>query len=118
MILTEGETKHVACLEQMLPIQDALDVVGGKWKVVILTSVMQGNRRFKEIERSIPKINPKILSKELKDMEEHQLIKRVTHDDYPVSIEYIATEYARSLKKVMMELHAWGVNHRKKLFAK
>jgi DNA-binding HxlR family transcriptional regulator len=118
MILTESESKQVRCLEQMLPIQDALDVMGGKWKVVILSSIMQGNRRFKEIERSIPKISPKILSKELKDMEEHQLIHRITHEDYPVSIEYVATEYARSLKNVMMELHAWGVNHRKKLFDK
>lgn len=116
MILTEGKTKHVACLGEMLPIRDALEVVGGKWKVLILTSIMQGNRRFKEIERSIPNITPKVLSKELKDLEEHQLINRVVHDDYPVLIEYLATEYFHSLKKVMMELHAWGTNHHQKLF--
>ena len=108
MILMEGKTKHIDCLDQMLPIRDALDVISGKWKILILTSIMRGNRRFKEIESSIPKINPKVLSKELKDMEEHQLIKRIVHDDYPVLIEYVATEYALSLKKVMMELHAWG----------
>ena len=115
MILTEGKTKHVDCIEQMLPIRDALDVIGGKWKVLILTSVMHGNRRFMEIQRSIPNINPKVLSKELKDMEDHQLIKRIVHDDYPVLIEYIATDYSRSLKKVMMELHGWGVSHRKQV---
>ncbi|KAA9353731.1 winged helix-turn-helix transcriptional regulator [Larkinella humicola] len=115
MILTEGKTKHIECLEQMLPIRDALDVISGKWKMLILTSIMHGNRRFKEIETSIPKINPKVLSKELKDMEEHQLIKRIVHDEYPVLIEYIATDYSRTLKSVMMELHAWGVNHRKKI---
>jgi len=63
MILTEGKTKHLACLGEMLPIRDALEVVGGKWKVLILTSIMQGNRRFTEIERSIPKLNPKRLFK-------------------------------------------------------
>lgn len=118
MILTEGKTRHVSCLGEMLPIRDALEVVGGKWKVLILTSIMQGNRRFKEIERSIPKLNPKVLSKELKDLEEHQLIKRVVHEEYPVRIEYTATEYSYSLKRVMQELHAWGTNHHQKLFGK
>ena len=115
MILTEGQTKSIDCIDQMLPIRDALDVISGKWKVLILTSIMRGNRRFTEIQTSIPKINPKVLSKELKDMEEHQLIKRIVHADYPVLIEYIATDYSRTLKKVMMELHAWGVNHRKQI---
>ena len=118
MILTEGNNRQVACIAQMLPIRDALEVVGGKWKILILTAIMQGNRRFTEIERSIPKLNPKVLAKELKDMEEHQLIQRIVHDDYPILIEYVATEYSHSLKTVMVELHAWGVNHRKKLFGK
>ncbi|WP_425351939.1 winged helix-turn-helix transcriptional regulator [Hymenobacter wooponensis] len=59
MILTEGTTKRVACIEQMMPIRDALEVISGKWKMLILTSIMHGNRRFTEIQASIPKINPK-----------------------------------------------------------
>ena len=118
MILTEGDSKQVACLAQMLPIRDALEVVSGKWKILILTSIMHGNRRFTEIARSIPNLNPKVLAKELKDLEEHQLVARIVRDDYPVSIEYVATEYSHSLKKLMLELHAWGVNHHKQLFGK
>lgn len=118
MILTEGKTKQMDCLDQILPIRDALDVISGKWKVLILTSIMRDNRRFSEIQRSIPKINPKVLAKELKDMEEHQLIQRIVHEEYPNLIQYTATEYSRSLKKVMMELHSWGVNHRKQLLGK
>ena len=118
MILTEGNNPQVVCLEQMLPIRDALEIVGGKWKILILTAIMQGNHRFKEIERSIPKISPKVLAKELKDMEMHQLIKRVVHEEYPVRIEYLATEHALSLKKVMLELHAWGIAHHQKMFGK
>ena len=68
------------------------------------------------MQRSIPKINPKVLSKELKDLEEHQLVKRSIHDEYPVLIEYTATAYSHSLKQVMLALHAWGVGHRKRLF--
>lgn len=115
MILTEGETKQVGCIEQMRPIRDALDVISGKWKVLILSSIMQGNRRFSEIETSLPKINPKVLSSELKDLEQHQLIERIVHEGQPGLIDYIATDYSRTLKKVMLELHAWGVNHRAKI---
>ncbi|WP_041258288.1 winged helix-turn-helix transcriptional regulator [Fibrella aestuarina] len=118
MILTEGKTKQIDCIDQILPIRDALDVISGKWKVLILTSIMRDNRRFTEIQRSIPKINPKVLAKELKDMEEHQLIQRIVHEDNLGLIEYVATDYSRSLKNVMMELHNWGVNHRKQLLGK
>ncbi len=106
MILSEGKTKNLDCIEQILPIRDALEVISGKWKVLILTSIMHDNRRFSEIQRIIPEINPKVLSNELKDLEEHQLIQRIVHDEYPVLIEYVATEYSRSLKKVMLELHS------------
>ena len=115
MLLTEGETKQVDCLAQILPIRDALDVISGKWKVLILTAIMRGNRRFTEIQGSIPRLSPKVLAKELKDMEEHQLIERLVQEDYPVLIEYVATEYSRTLQKVMLELHDWGVNHRKRI---
>jgi DNA-binding HxlR family transcriptional regulator len=116
MLLTEGSTKQLDCLAQVRPIRDALDVISGKWKVLILTAIMRGNRRFSEIQASVPDINPKVLAKELKDLEQHQLIQRlVREDDYPVRIEYVATEYARTLKKVMLELHDWGVNHRRQI---
>lgn len=112
------KTKPDNCLKDMLPIRDALDVISGKWKMMILVSIKHNNKRFKEIERSIPKITSKVLAKELKDLEQHKLIKRTVYDDYPVSIEYTLTDYAMSLEKVMNELHAWGVNHRKKILGK
>jgi DNA-binding HxlR family transcriptional regulator len=109
---------HEQCLKQMLPIRDALDVISGKWKIMIIISVSHGNSRFRQIEESIPKITSKVLAKELKDLEEHKLIKRTVFDDYPVRIEYSATEYTQSLEKVMNELYKWGVSHRKKLIGK
>lgn len=115
MILTESDTKQLDCIAQMLPIQDALEVISGKWKILILSSIMHGNRRFTDIATSLASINPKVLSKELKDLEAHLLVKRVVHEEYPVLIEYVATDYARSLKQVMLELHAWGSSHRKKI---
>ena len=116
MILTEGTTRQVDCFHQMLPIRDALEVIGGKWKVLILTSVMQGNRRFTDIQHSIPKISPKVLAKELKELQTHQLIARLVQEDYPASIDYVVTDHVQSLKQVMLALQAWGVGHRKHLF--
>ncbi len=96
-----------------MPIRDALDVISGKWKLMILIAIMNGNHRFREIERAIPKITSKVLAKELKDLEEHKLITRTVYDERPVIVDYAVTPYCATLKKVIDALHEWGVNHRK-----
>ncbi|WP_255496189.1 winged helix-turn-helix transcriptional regulator [Mucilaginibacter sp. FT3.2] len=97
----------------MLAVRDALDVINGKWKFLILISLNHGNKRFREIHRSIPKMSTKVLAKELKDLEEHKLIKRTVADVYPVLVEYIPTDYVNTLSEVITALHKWGLNHRK-----
>ncbi|WP_312365684.1 MULTISPECIES: helix-turn-helix domain-containing protein [unclassified Sphingobacterium] len=106
------------CMARMLTVRDTLDVISGKWKILIIISIMSGHKRFREIERSIPKISSKVLAKELKDLEEHQLVKRTVYDESPVLVEYTATDYVFTLQKVIEELHNWGVNHRKKILGK
>ena len=106
------------CLKTMLPIRDALDVISGKWKIMILIAIKHENKRFREIERSIPNITSKVLAKELKDLEQHKLIKRTVYDEYPVTIEYTLTDYAKTLEPVMNELYRWGVNHRQLILGK
>jgi DNA-binding HxlR family transcriptional regulator len=118
MAKTNEKKKHSECPFNMLYVRDALDVINGKWKLMILISMMNGNRRFKEIERSIPKITSKVLAKELKDLEEHQLISRTVHDSYPVLVEYFATDYVKTLGKILSALDEWGANHRKKIIGK
>ncbi len=68
-------------------------------------------------QNSIGCITPKVLAKELKDLEEHQLIKRIVVDDYPVKILYKAEPYAKTITPIIEVLKTWGQNHRKKLFA-
>ena len=109
---------HTECTSAMMPVRDALDVISGKWKLQIIISISSGNKRFREIERSIPKITSKVLAKELKDLEEHQLIKRTVYDESPVLVEYTATPYSDSLKKVIKALREWGINHRKQIIGK
>jgi DNA-binding HxlR family transcriptional regulator len=113
-----SKVSHTECSAAMFPVRDALDVISGKWKLMILISISSGNHRFREIERSVHKITSKVLAKELKDLEEHKLIKRTVHDQVPVIVEYTETPYASSLANVIRELRDWGINHRKEIIGK
>lgn len=107
--------EHKECMSSLLPVRDTLEVIGGKWKLLILISIAEGNKHFREIERSIPKLSTKVLAKELKELEMNQLIRRKIIEDYPVRIEYAVTPHAKSLNTVIAALHAWGLRHRKKI---
>lgn len=109
---------YCECLETVKPVRDALDVINGKWKLAIIISVGVGNDRFTDIQDSIPGITPKVLAKELKELEQHQLVKRTVVDGYPVKIIYKLDEYAGSLTPIIYALKDWGVNHRKKVTEK
>ena len=104
------------CLDTVKPVRDALDVINGKWKLPIIISVGTGNERFTDIQESIPGITPKVLAKELKELEQHQLIKRVVIDDYPVKILYKPEPYADTLSPIIYALKDWGLNHRERIF--
>jgi len=101
--------------EEVQALQDAIYVIGGKWKLPILNSICTGNKRFREIERSIPGLTTRMLSKELKEMELNRLITRKVYDTIPVLVEYESTEYARSFGGIILELIKWGKEHRKKV---
>ena len=107
-----------SCLDTVKPVRDALDVINGKWKLPIIISVGTGNNRFTDIQESIPGITPKVLAKELKELEQHQLIKRVIVEDYPVKILYKPEPYADTLTPIIYALKDWGLNHREKIFEK
>lgn len=108
--------EHKECTSALLPVRDTLDIIGGKWTILILISIWEGNKHFREIERSIPKLSTKVLSSELKNMETNQLITRTVINGFPVRTEYKPTEYSKTLKKVIAELQNWGLSHREKIF--
>jgi len=101
--------------EKINAIQDAMFVIGGKWKMPIILSIYQGNKRFNEILNSIPKITNRVLSKELKHLEENLLIDRNVIDGYPVKVEYIINDYGLSLQEIALPLEKWGRNHNLKI---
>lgn len=106
---------HHCCLDTVKPVREALDVINGKWKLPIIISISTGNQRFTDIQESIPGITPKVLAKELKELEQHQLIKRTVIEDYPVKILYSTEPYAETLGPIIYALQEWGENHREKL---
>jgi DNA-binding HxlR family transcriptional regulator len=115
---TKTNTKRAGCEKAILPVRDALDVLSGKWKLQIILSLTFGNLRFKEMQRQIHGITAKMLSKELKELEINQLVKRRVYDTVPVTVEYSLTPYGRTLKKVIEELGSWGRKHRDRIIGK
>lgn len=103
------------CAGSLKNILDALYVLNGKWKIALILSLVQSPKRFNEIRKEIAGISPKILAKELKDLELNDFIKRTVYPTTPVSIIYEATDYSRTLKNVIRELSAWGEKHREKV---
>ena len=89
--------EHKECLSALIPVRDTLEVIGRKWTILILISLWEGNKHFREIERSIPKLSTKVLAKELKEMEANKLITRTLINGSPVRTEYNATEYSRCI---------------------
>jgi DNA-binding HxlR family transcriptional regulator len=102
----------------VLAVNDTLNVINGKWKLPIIGSLLYGKRRFRELEREIPKITPRMLSKELKDLELNGIVKRTVYDSIPVTVEYELTKSGDSLKTVLDVMVEWGLIHRRNVMGK
>ncbi|MEP6795305.1 MAG: helix-turn-helix domain-containing protein [Saprospiraceae bacterium] len=109
------ERNYTECTKVLLPVLDALEILRGRWRIPIIISLTFGPKRFKEISKEVHGITDRMLSKELKDLEVNQLVKRTVYDDFPPVVEYAITPHGESLEKVIAELRNWGVKHRKKI---
>ncbi|MGK9120951.1 MULTISPECIES: winged helix-turn-helix transcriptional regulator [Sphingobacteriaceae] len=96
-------------------LQDTIYVIGGKWKLPIIYAICNGNKRFKDIKNSIPGITTRMLSRNLKELEDNKLITRKVYTDYPVMVEYTFTEYAKEYGTLINQMIEWGKKHRKVL---
>ena len=106
---------EIACHNVHSAIQDTLYVVNGKWKLLLLSILLNdGTKRFGELARAAG-ISPRILSKELHELELNQLVRRRVCATKPVTVEYSSTAYAATLKEVIDAMIRWGQNHKRKL---
>src|ERR1035438_3819465 len=117
-ILAELEKAKSCSTEFVLAINDTINVISGKWKLPIIGSLLYGKKRFKELERDIPKITPRMLSKELKDLEANGIVKRTVYDSMPVTVEYELTKSGHSLNQVIEPMIGWGLQLRKNVIGK
>ena len=100
-------------IEFVLAINDTLNVMHGKWKLPIIGALLFGKKRFMEMERCIPKITPRMLSKELKELELNGIVKRTVYNTTPVTVEYELTDSGKSIGEVLDKMVEWGLAHRK-----
>ncbi len=100
------------------PLTTAMGVIGGKWKVVIIGHLYDGEKRFGELKRLIcGNITQKMLTQQLRELEEDGLIHREIFKEIPPKVEYSLTEFGRSLSPILAELTKWGeeISQNKKL---
>ncbi|MGJ1195629.1 winged helix-turn-helix transcriptional regulator [Sphingobacterium spiritivorum] len=114
------KVRETTCSEELMAIRDSLDILGGKWKLMILRylSNRQGQDiHFKKMQREISGISAKMLSKELKDLERNLLITRSVQDQHLIMVYYAVTEYGKSVLPLTENLVEWGLYHRQKIKA-
>lgn len=112
------EKTHESCNKALMPVRDALDILSGKWKLPIIIALSFGNKRFSELAKQVHGITDKMLSKELRELEMNELVKRTVYDSVPVVVEYSMTAYGQTLEKLIGELQVWGTQHRKRIIKK
>ena len=104
------------CSDVLHALEDTLYVIGGKWKVKILTALRhEGNMRFNQLQRSLAGISARVLSNELKDLELNGFVQRKVFTSTPVVVEYELTGYSDTLDEVLGSMIRWGIMHRRKL---
>ncbi|OON69356.1 winged helix-turn-helix transcriptional regulator [Hymenobacter sp. CRA2] len=102
------------CTASMRAVRDALDLLGGKWKLPIIVGLVHGPKRFKQLQREVAGITAKMLSKELKELEVNGLVTRyVQADAAPVAVTYALAEHGTTLYPVIEALQGWGQQHRR-----
>ncbi|PGL70714.1 helix-turn-helix domain-containing protein [Bacillus sp. AFS055030] len=94
-----------------IPVEASLDVIGGKWKVVILCHLTKGTKRTSQLKKLMPNITQKMLTQQLKELQEDNIVHRKVFNQVPPKVEYSLTDYGWSLKEVLDLLCSWGENH-------
>jgi DNA-binding HxlR family transcriptional regulator len=93
-------------------VEITLALLGNKWKVLILREVFTGTKRFGELSRGVPGISQKMLTQQLRQMEQDNLVRRKVYAEVPPRVEYSLTEIGRSLSPILDAMHKWGTKYR------
>jgi DNA-binding HxlR family transcriptional regulator len=93
------------------PVEAALDIIGGKWKAILLFHILDGTKRFNELGRLVPGLTQRMLTTQLRELEADGVIARTVYPQVPPKVEYSATPFGRSLEPLLRELAVWAEAH-------
>lgn len=94
------------------PVETALDVLAGKWKILILWYLRSETKRFNELQKLLPRTTQKMLIQKLRELEEDGIVHREVYPVVPPKVEYSLTDYGKSLKPILKSLYLWGEIHK------
>ncbi|MFI3208304.1 MAG: helix-turn-helix domain-containing protein [Eubacteriales bacterium] len=97
------------------PVETTLTLISDKWKILILRDLSTGTKRFGELKKSVTGVSPKVLTSNLRAMEENGIINRVVYAEVPPKVEYSLTELGHSLEPVLDAMAIWGTEYKRKI---
>ena len=101
--LMDNEICHYGC-----PVEATLDVIGGKWKGIILYKLLEQPRRFSALKRELPAITQRMLTLQLRELEEDGIVHREIYREIPPRVEYSLTEFGKTLEPILLAMLTWG----------
>ena len=110
VVVAQLKPCHPAC-----SVEVTLTLIGGKWKGVVLYHLISGKKRFNELQKLIPSVSQRMLTRQLRELEHRRLITRTVYPVVPPKVEYALTEYGASLKDILLLLRDWGRGIGKKI---
>lgn len=120
-MIKKPKSDPLGCTSDILSILDTLDVLGGRWKLLIVHYLLTRENEintFKKIEKDLEGISAKMLSKELKTLEANLIVSRNVMNTKPITVQYQITPYGKNVKEVIIALVNWGHHHRLKMIGK
>lgn len=94
------------------PVETTLTLIGDKWKVLILRDLLPGTKRFGELKKSVGNVSQKVLTAQLRAMEDSGLLTRTVYAEVPPRVEYTLTELGRSLQPILDAMWSWGEGYK------
>jgi DNA-binding HxlR family transcriptional regulator len=114
-MVPKSKTRHSTYEVTACPVEATLELIGGKWKGIILFYLLDGRIRSSEMKRRIGCVTQRMMTKQLRELESCGLVNRIVHAEVPPRVEYELTKEGKSLKPILNSLKKWGENHAVKL---
>ncbi|WP_440108755.1 winged helix-turn-helix transcriptional regulator [Paenibacillus sp. QZ-Y1] len=106
---------EIEAFEGQCPVEASVNLIGGKWKILVLYHLISHKvKRFNELQRALPNITHRTLTRQLRELEEDNLISRRVYPEVPPKVEYMLTELGESLVPILIELQNWGTDYLRK----